>query len=323
MVSKKTTGETRVATKPKRQSAFVSAPLSIDTNLILQILKERGLETIRLDDTATGQSIYELLRKSINRADYVIAVMGEGKINEDVLFELGMATGLRKHVLVLAPHEGLMPPSIAGLTYLRTDPGNREAIEFGLDQLLSTPDTKPDSEIPEGRETHPIGEKADRLKSRLKLLREGDEIREADLIEVIYEAIQESGISTLAKQSRMGKRRIADLAVWSNDLEPWIGNPLIIEVKKHLTSRKDLERTIQGVSTLLDETRSPGCLLIYLEAKPAILYGSSYDPRIMVLSAEEFIEGLRDAGLGDLLRSTRNENVTMRGQDASILSPYD
>jgi hypothetical protein len=54
-------------------------------------------------------------------------------------------------------------------------------------------------------------------------------------------------------------------------------------------------------------------LLIYLEAKSAILYGSSYDPRIMVMSAGEFVSGLRDAGLGDLLRRTRNENVHVRG----------
>jgi hypothetical protein len=285
----------------------------IDTNLILQILKERGLEAIRHDEMGAGQSIYELVRKSISRADYVIAVMGEGKINENVLFELGMATALRKHVLVLAPHEGFMPSAIAGLTYLRTDPGNREAIEFGLDQLLLSPESKPDFENPGGRETHPIGEKADKLLNRLKLLRENDEVREVDLIEVIYEALQESGVSTLAKESRMGKRRIADLAVWSDDLEPWIGNPLIIEVRKHLTRRKELERAVQEVSTLLDETRSPRCLLIYLEAKPAILYGNSYDPRIIVMSAGEFVSGLRDAGLGDLLRRTRNENVHIRG----------
>jgi hypothetical protein len=313
MVSRKTTGQTRDIAKPRRQSAFISAPLSIDTNLILQILKERGLETIRLDEMEAGQSIYELVRKSINRADYVIAVMGEGKTNENVLFELGMATGLRKHVLVLAPQEGFMPSDIAGLTYLRTDPGNREAIEFGLDQLLSSPEKKPDLEIPGRRETHPIGETADKLMKRLQLLREDDGAREADLIEVICEALQESGVSTLAKESRMGKRRIADLAVWSDDLEPWIGNPLIIEVKKHLTSRKDLERAIQDVATLLDETRSPRSLLIYLEAKPAILYGSPYDPRIMVLSAEEFVSGLRDVGLGDFLLRTRNENVPVRG----------
>ena len=301
MVSRKATSETKDTTKPKRRSAFISAPYSVDTNLILQILQERGLETIRLDEMGVGQSINEMVWNSINRADYVIAVMGVGKINENVLFQLGLATGLRKHVLVLAPHEGFMPSDIAGLTYLRTDPGNREAIEFGLDQLLSSPETKPDSEIPMGRETHPIRGKADKFMKRLKLLREDEEVREADLVQVIFEAIQESGVSTLAIESRIGKRQVADIVVWSDDLEPWIGNPLIIEVKKHLNSRRDLERAIQNVSTLLDETRSPRCLLIYLEAKSAILYGSSYDPRIMVMSAGEFISGLRDAGLGELV----------------------
>jgi hypothetical protein len=92
-----------------------------------------------------------------------------------------------------------MPSDIAGLTYLRTDPGNREAIVFGLDQLLSSPETKPGSEIPTGRETHPIRGKADKFMNRLKLLREDEQVQESDLIEVIFEAIRESGVSTLAK----------------------------------------------------------------------------------------------------------------------------
>jgi hypothetical protein len=83
--------------------------------------------------------------------------------------------------------------------------------------------------------------------------------------------------------------------------------------RKRLINKKDLERTIQELSIVLDQTRSPRCLLVYLEAKPTILYGSSYDPRIMVLSAEELISGLKDTGLGDLLRRMRNEYAQLRG----------
>ena len=67
------------------------------------------------------------------------------------------------------------------------------------------------------------------------------------------------------------------------------------------------------VSRMLDQTRSPYGLLLYLTAKPAILYGGPYDPRVMVMSIEEFIGGLRDAGLGELLRRARNDIVLTRG----------
>lgn len=82
---------------------------------------------------------------------------------------------------------------------------------------------------------------------------------------------------------------------------------------KSLTGRKGLETALVQVSAVLDDTRSPCGLLLYLTAKPAILYGGPFDPRVMVMSIEEFIGGLRDAGLGELLRRARNDLTHARG----------
>ena len=63
---------------------------------------------------------------------------------------------------------------------------------------------------------------------------------------------------------------------------------------------------------MLDETRSPYGLLLYLAAKPIVLYGASFDPRVVVMSVEDFIGGLRDVGLGDLLWLFRNDIARTR-----------
>ena len=145
----------------------------------------------------------------------------------------------------------------------------------------------------------------------LESSRKAGAIREAQVIDIIFLAIKESGVTTLSRESsRDGGPdggRDADIAVWSSDFEPWIGNPLVIEVKKALSGRNDLENAIKQVSAMLDETRSPYGLLLYLAAKPIVLYGASYDPRVVVMSVEDFIGGLRDVGLGDLLWRTRND----------------
>jgi hypothetical protein len=83
-------------------------------------------------------------------------------------------------------------------------------------------------------------------------------------------------------------------------------------VKQALTGRRDLEQAILQVSRMLDETRSPHGLLLYLTARPAVLYGGTYDPRVIIMSIEELIGGLRDMGLGELLRRARNEIVHAR-----------
>jgi hypothetical protein len=162
-------------------------------------------------------------------------------------------------------------------------------------------------------ELHPIGDLADRWLETLTIALADGAIRPEELIDTVYEAIKGSGVTSLSRGSTGGGRRIADLAVWSNDLEPWIGNPLIIEVKQALAGRKGLEQAIAQVSTMLDETHAPHGLLLYLTTSPVVLYSGSFDPRVIVMSIEEFIGGLRGAGLGELLRRVRNEIVHARG----------
>jgi hypothetical protein len=275
-------------------------------------VEARGIEVIRLDESGSGLSISDLLRQSIGRADYVIAVVGD-TANASVWYELGMASGMEKPVLLLASHHGSFPFAASGLPYLNADLDNQKAIEFGLDQLMSAPKGRVAPQSSGDRETHPLGDSADRLLEKLQALRESGAVREAQVIDIVYAAIKEGGISTLARESKGDGGRIADLAAWSDDFEPWIGNPLVIEVKTALTGGGELERAIKQLSAVLDETRSRYGLLLYLFARPAIIYAALNDPRVMVMSVEDFVSGLKSVGLGDLLRRTRNEIVHARG----------
>jgi hypothetical protein len=214
----------------------------------------------------------------MGRADYVIAVVGETP-NANVWYELGMASAMGKPVLLLASHHGAIPVAASGLTYLKADADNQRAIDFGLDQLLSAPKARATPQPPAERETHPIGASADRLLEMLENSREAGAAREAQVSDIIYMAIKESGVATLARESSGEEGRVADIAVWSSDLEPWIGNPLVIQVKTALNTRSALEKATKQVSAMLDETRSPSGLLLYLSAKPFVVGEASYDSR--------------------------------------------
>ena len=312
MSSKKLPAVAKNRVKRQKPSAFISAPFTVNTSYLVHAVEKRGLEAIRLNELSPGSSISDLLRQSMDRASYVIAVVGEAP-NADVWYELGIASAMGKPVLLLASHQGVIPIAASGLTYLKADPDNEMAIEFGLDQLLATPKKRTAPHPYGDRETHPIGASADRLLEMLERSREDGAVREAEIIDIIYLAIKESGVSSLAKESRGEGRGILDIAVWSSDFEPLIGNPLVIEVKKDVAGRKYLEGAIQQISAYLDENRSRYGLLLYLAAKPVVLYGASYDSRVVVMSVEEFISGLRDAGLADLLLRVRNDIAHVRG----------
>src|SRR5947209_11331818 len=99
MASKKSPTTTKA--RSKRPSAFISAPFTVDTTPLVRAVEGRGIEAIRLDELGAGLSISDLLRQSMGRADYVIAVIGDAP-NADVWYELGMASGMEKPVLLLA-----------------------------------------------------------------------------------------------------------------------------------------------------------------------------------------------------------------------------
>lgn len=313
MSDKRTATSTAPNASPKRRTAFITAPLSTDLTLLQQVLHERGVDSFRLDQMAVGQTIADLVRRAIQHADFVIAVVPEGPARENVLFELGLATALNKRVLALVSGRGAIPLAVSGMAYLRTDASNREAIEFGLDQLLAAPAVEPDVPLEGGQKTHPIGDKADSLIRDLERLREDGHFAESRFIEIVCKAIMESGVSALAHESRMGKNAVVDIAVWADDLEPWIGNPLIIECKKSIGGASDYERSLERLDALLCETRASTSMLVYLDADPKVLRTNPGNPRTMVLSADELIGGLRNRGFGELLRHTRNEIVHGRG----------
>ena len=319
MASKKSVAATKTATKSKRPAAFISAPPDVNTSELAGALEARGLNVLRADEIGIGMSWSESLRQSLKRADYVIAVVGE-RPNANVLYELGMASGMDKPVLVLASQHGLLPFSLSGLPYLNADPDNLKAINFGLDQLLATPKTKAKVVPSSESETHPIGDLADHLLEVVEQIREKSDRKHKDITEVIEQSIKESGVPSLSKEGNFSPRRSedlpfrrADLVVWSSDLESWVGNPLIIEVKTELRGKSDIDMAITRLSGVLKETRSPFGLLLYLTAKPAILYGTFYDPRVLVMSIEEFIGGLKSEGLGEFLRRTRFELLLAKG----------
>jgi hypothetical protein len=289
--------------RPEKGSVFISAPASVDTSKLRETLEDRGFDPFTLEDTeAGGRSISELIDESIDRADLVLVVVPRrGTRNPNVFIELGYALAKKKRILALIPPDEESP--LGDVPYLRTELDNREAIGIGLDQVLAAPKGKGKSRRDGVNKTKPLGAAADRLLEQVRANR--GQITETEFMGVVRRAIEESGVSTVVSEPTASDRGV-DLAVWSDDLEPLIKNPVVIELKSRLQGKEHFEQALAQLARALDMTHTQLGLLIYAASDGPTDEEAVHDPRILVFSLEDFLCLLKENGFGDLLRRARN-----------------
>jgi hypothetical protein len=286
-------------------SAFITAPVSVDVRGIRQVLERRGVRTFTADELdLPGRSLSEILQAGMSRADIVVGVLGAGPSSDNVLFELGFAQAMKKRTLVLVPGDApLLTWASTGIPYVRAELTNPQAVDFAVAQILKIPHHGSVRETPV-RRTRPLGDEAARLLSKLNGIK--GETTEHVLQEVVVEAIRQSGVDTISESG--GADRGVDLAVWSEDLEPWVNNPLLIEVKTNIDSRAAWEATVLNLLRPMGSTGAHWSLLIYLHSPldPAHVIRA---PNVLAISAVEFLNALQAMSFGELVRKLRNERV--------------
>jgi hypothetical protein len=234
----------------------------------------------------------------------VIAVLSSGQSNANVYFEIGFASALEKRILLVVPPEIEAPSDARGLLTVVGTPDNVEAIDFALDQALVGWRRQP-ARFGETGRTMPIGKSADRLIQSLDSL--GDQPTENGLIAIIEDALRSSGVKSVVSQAKIGDYR-PDIAVWADELDFWTRNPLIIEVKRDLTSSDRVIETIAQVSRLMQSTNSMWGLVLY--GGPVwITRVESPFVNVLLMNVREFLSALKTRSFGDIIRDLRNRAV--------------
>ncbi len=288
-----------------KKRALITAPASTDTSVIRQLLERQDFAPFTADELdMPGQSLSEILQTALGKAEIVVAILNGSAQSSNVFFELGFAQAMKKRVLLIVDAEEVMPMVVAsGLPYFRAQPNNSEAIQYVLAQFLgASPHGRPSPKAPMAR-TKPLGSRVDELLARL---RERNELASGrGLDQIVIEALRQSGVSTVSAVEAASR---TDIAVWSDDLEPWVNNPFLIEVPFRLRTKAEAEEAIQSLAELMACRRVLWGLLIYQQAG-FVIAKPSPSARVLTLPAEEFLESLRESSFGDIIRRLRNERV--------------
>ncbi len=299
-------------------TCYLAAPMNTNLKAIEELLEERQLQPIVSADLSSAASTFlEGVVNAISNADLFIAILSSEQRNDNVYIELGIAIAKECRILILAPPDAPLMLDIAEIPAIRTDVTNRNTISFMLDQVLEAPPRKYRPQLPVSvtQKGQPIGDFANELLERLDA--PSEPVREDEIVQLVMLALQNSGYSTIANNPLLGdskSARRADLIVWSDEFGPWIGNPLIIEIKRTLKGHNYLDAVEQVLGYLqLSQTRS--ALILYANKTASIDNLSSLSPpNVFFLDVHDLLTAMRIKSFAKVMIDLRNRRV--HGKDA-------
>lgn len=299
----------RTAKRPARarpKKAYITAPPLTDTTLVRRALEAKGVSTFSPDELdLPGQNMTEAMRDALTRVDLVVALVDSTKESNLVFYELGLAQALGKPAVVLLARDASAETWVAcGIPSIRFDPMNPSGLDFGIDLILATPRQAGKSRPAAEKQTHALGKRAQAFLAQLK--EAGDALTADDFETLIADVIRASGVQILStsEQAQNG----INIAVWSNDLSPWVVNPLLIQLKLRPRTARELTDSAELLRRSLSPSGMLWALLLYhgSAVEPSIV---PTPPNVLLLRAETFIEELQTIGFGDLVRRLRNQRV--------------
>ncbi|HWM23403.1 MAG TPA: hypothetical protein VNP98_01150 [Chthoniobacterales bacterium] len=292
--------------KPNLKNCFISAPVQADTSNLRHALESRG---IRWRDAVTAESSDSILRTisdAITDADFVCVVLPSGKTSPNLYFEMGLATGLSKPLLIFAADEAGIPISSPSVTYSRAGIEDTKTVNFYLDAFLKHGGV---GDKAKGRRNirRSKAKKMDVSWARhdLKASRSLPPASRGKALEnIVARLFQQTGAVVSQRHSKTDG---ADMAVWIDELESTIGNPLIVEVKTGTLRRDRLLELERQLQSFFPKVHARAALVIYDEignikiTPPHVSW-----PLIFWFSVQQLIRFVQEGRLAEEVRSERN-----------------
>ncbi|MBA3832440.1 MAG: TIR domain-containing protein [Chthoniobacterales bacterium] len=286
------------------KTCFVSAPVTVDLSVLKSALEAEGIKPIlpfELD--IRGANFREQIEKAIKKATLFIAVISSDAENLNVLFELGYASASRKRIAVIQDRDFELPPNISGFPVVKCKIDDENELRAFLKQF-SRQQKSSATRSSELAKTRPLSGRAKQMVAHLKAL--GQRATEKELESVLVDALRESGIRVIAESSARDKGY--DFALWIDELEYPIGNPVLVELKSNL--KLPTARALRTNFLAQRETAvGKALLVVYLSGPPDsdLRHLQTGAPLVLFVSASRLLSALEDHSLAQFVRTERNK----------------
>ena len=277
---------------------FISASFGADTAWLRQALDEKGIRWADQTSVVPGSDWLEIFTREISISDFVCAVIPDERVG-NILFEMGVAYAKGKPILAFVPSSIRLPAAIASMAYIRSDATDTVSLRMGLNAFLEHASATP---------LRPI--RVSGRRGNVNAPNISDSLAPADLERRTVELFEQAGFIVSAPKSQ-GDQGV-DFAIWVDDLEHSLGNPILVQVKAGKLSQASLDPAAARLRQYVAKTHGRCALLIYWDhANREFSISSIKWPLVLQLSGRALYRFISDGTLSQEL--VRQRNLAVHG----------
>jgi hypothetical protein len=286
-------------------NCYISAPANFDLTRLESLLDSQKIEYHSFYDFSIGTTFSDLIRRKIRESDFIIAVLQSE--NANVLFELGVAEGLKKPTFILVDKEYKVPFFLDTKFYYQTNFKDLSLIDLALRNFVQDIGSKKKNTRGKvEKDTLSIDETTNTL-ARISNLRKNP--NEQEIFSLIKDTFSKIDIQNVSISESMADKGV-DLIIRSKNLTPYFGNPIFVEVKAGNLNTQRILQAEQQLLKFLSHSEAKGAIILYLDRNNKrfdsikTIYNS-----ILLFDLEDFINGIASDGFEKTLIDKRNKSV--------------
>jgi hypothetical protein len=291
-------------------TCYLAASYTEDAQALENILLRCGVNVVRPVHLSMRTPLLNAVRDAIDEAHFVCALLDASAKTTNAIFELGLAIGLNKSVLIIAQEDAKIPADLESSYLVRANLSEPTLITNYIESFLRR--EKKQRKLKRSSESlmhEPI--RTQQFRSQInKILNTSPRNREQHLEEIIKTMLEYIG-AKIRDVQRDRRAERPDFVFWADQFEGNVGNPIILEIK--LVNVLNIGQVARQVTKYALNVNARLAIIVY---KAKRIIGQQEVTRlpipIVVISLDQFLEQISQGEFFSSTLAQRNKIVHTR-----------
>lgn len=282
---------------------FVAREYSVSTEIICsvdKVLDELNIERIDAFSAEPGEKIGASIISMILDSDFVIAILNGTSAN--VLFEIGLAVGNNKSVFLLVEENMVLPFDLKGMAYIKINDKLSENMLLPLRCFIQGMHNRKDLKLVIPKYAKSEIEEKQFFEKLQDIKTNGNGMQFEKFVVDFFEQIKNQ--YTISKYARDSQDVSHDLALWIDELEGQIYNPILFELKFGKMNQSRMDEIAKRAMSSVNNGQM--IIVLYCNTNNTVFSYTNKYPGIIIVSFERFMQAVFKYGLAKAILLLRN-----------------